>query len=136
MYIGLDIGRQVVKLVALEKSKTGYKVVKTAQRFIPDQNRPYDPEKVDLPIRVIAIKELLRQNGIKPKRLKKMFFCNCSKETKTAFCQTNSSENIIFIEISNLFGVCRSRPALPLPPLPRIWMECFLPRTIWSTRWS
>ncbi|SVB27633.1 uncharacterized protein METZ01_LOCUS180487, partial [marine metagenome] len=29
MYIGLDIGRQVVKLVALEKSKTGYKVVKT-----------------------------------------------------------------------------------------------------------
>ena len=72
MNIGLDIGRQVVKLVALEKSKTGYKVVKTSQRFIPDQNRPYDPEKIDLPIRVIAIKELLRQIGIKPKRLKNL----------------------------------------------------------------
>ena len=71
MYIGLDIGRQVVKLVALEKSKTGFKVVKTAQRVIPDQSRPYDPEKIDLPIRVIAIKELLRQNGIKPKRISK-----------------------------------------------------------------
>ena len=72
MYIGLDIGRQVVKLVALEKSKTGFKVVKTAQRVIPDQSRPYDPEKIDLPIRVIAIKELLRQNGIKPKRIKNL----------------------------------------------------------------
>jgi len=72
LYIGLDIGRQVVKLVALEKSKTGYKVVKATQRLIPDQNRPFDPEKVDLPIRVIAIKELLRQNGIKPKRLKNL----------------------------------------------------------------
>ncbi len=72
MYIGLDIGRQVVKLVALEKIKSGFKVIKTSQRLIPEQNRPYDPEKIDSPMRVIAIKELLRQNGIKPKRLKNL----------------------------------------------------------------
>ena len=72
MHIGLDIGRQVIKLVSLEKNKSGYKILKTAQRLIPDQNRPYDPEKIDSQIRVIAIKELLRQLGVKPKRVKNL----------------------------------------------------------------
>ncbi|MDP6684430.1 MAG: type IV pilus assembly protein PilM [Candidatus Marinimicrobia bacterium] len=82
MYLGLDIGRQVVKLVALEKIKSGFKVMKTAQRLIPEQSRPFDPEKIDSPMRVIAIKELLRQNGIKPKRVKNLI---------TGISGTNSS---------------------------------------------
>ncbi len=82
MYIGLDIGRQVLKLVALEKVKAGYKIIKTGQRLIPEQNRPFDPEKIDSPIRVIAIKELLRQYGLKPKRVKNLI---------TGISGTNSS---------------------------------------------
>ena len=82
MYIGIDIGRQVVKLVSLEKNKSGYRVLKTAQRLIPDANRPFDPEKIDSPIRVIAIKELLRQIGAKPKRIKNLV---------TSICGTNAS---------------------------------------------
>ena len=72
MHIGLDIGRQVIKLVGLEKHKSGFKILKTAQRLIPEESRPYDPEKIDSPLRVIAIKELLRQNNIKPKRVKNL----------------------------------------------------------------
>ena len=47
MYLGLDIGRQYVKMVAVEKTKEGYKVLDAGSRLVPDANSAYDPEKID-----------------------------------------------------------------------------------------
>ncbi len=72
MILGLDIGRHTVKLVSLEQTKVGYKIVDAASRLIPDANRAYDPEKIDSPMWVMATKELLRLQGINPKRVKNL----------------------------------------------------------------
>ena len=72
MYLGLDIGRQYLKFVILEKWKKGFRILKSDQHLIPEQNRPFDPEKINAPLRIIAIKELLKRNGIKPKRVKNL----------------------------------------------------------------
>jgi len=72
MYIGLDIGRQYLKFVILEKWKKGFRVLKSDQHLISEPNRPFDPEKISAPLRVMAIKELLKRNGIKPKRVKNL----------------------------------------------------------------
>ena len=72
MYIGLDIGRQYLKFVILEKWKKGFRVLKSDQHLISEQNLPFDPEKINAPLRVIAIKELLKRNGIRPKRVKNL----------------------------------------------------------------
>ena len=47
MYLGLDIGRQYVKMVAADKTKNGYKLIDAGSRLIPDPNSAYDPEKID-----------------------------------------------------------------------------------------
>ena len=72
MFIGLDIGRQYLKFVILEKWKKGFRVLKSDQHLISEQNLPFDPEKINAPLRVIAIKELLKRNGIRPKRVKNL----------------------------------------------------------------
>ena len=46
MNLGLDIGRQFVKAVLLEKSRGGTKIVNTGIRLVPDQNKTYDPESI------------------------------------------------------------------------------------------
>ena len=70
MYLGLDIGRQYVKMVTVEKSRDEYKILDAGSRLVPELNATYDPEKIDHTHRVMAVKELLRQQGLNPKRVK------------------------------------------------------------------
>jgi len=70
MYLGLDIGRQYVKMVSIEKTKEGFKVLDAGSRLVPEPNSAYDPEKTDRHHWVMAVKELFRQQGLNPKRVK------------------------------------------------------------------
>ena len=70
MYIGIDIGRQYVKVVCTEKTKTGYRFLDAGSRLVPDANSTYDPEKIEKTHYVMAVKELMRQLKINPKRAK------------------------------------------------------------------
>lgn len=70
MYLGLDIGRQYVKMVSVDKTKEGFKVLDAGARLVPEPNSVFDPEKIDRHHRVMAVKELLRQQGLNPKRVK------------------------------------------------------------------
>ena len=70
MYLGLDIGRQYVKMVTAEKTKTGYKGIDAGCRLVPEQNATYDPEKIDHSHWVMAVKELFRQQGFNPRKAK------------------------------------------------------------------
>ena len=38
MFLGLDIGRQYVKMVTAEKTKDGYRVLDAGSRLVPDAN--------------------------------------------------------------------------------------------------
>jgi len=70
MFLGLDIGRQYVKMVLLSKSKESYKVLDAGYRLVPEPNQAFDPDKIDMHHWVMAIKELLRQQGLNPKKIK------------------------------------------------------------------
>lgn len=70
MYLGLDIGRQYVKMVSTEKTKEGFKVLDAGSRLVPEPNTAFDPEKIARPHWVMAVKELLRQQDLNPKRVK------------------------------------------------------------------
>ena len=70
MFLGLDIGRQYVKMVSIEKTKEGFKVLDAGSRLVPEPNSAYDPEKIDRHHWVMAVKELFRQQGLNPKRVK------------------------------------------------------------------
>ena len=72
MFLGLDIGRQYVKMVAAEKYKDGYKLVDAGLRLVPEPNTAFDPEKIDHSHWVMAVKELFRQQGFNPKRAKSL----------------------------------------------------------------
>ena len=72
MNLGLDIGRQFVKAVLLEKNRGGTKIVNTGIRLVPDQNKTYDPESITKPMWVMAIRELMREMNINPKRVKSL----------------------------------------------------------------
>ena len=73
MILGLDVGRQVIKTVTVEKQRSGgYKLLHVAQRLIPEQHKAYDPEAVSRPIVVMAIKEILKQQKINPKRVRNL----------------------------------------------------------------
>ena len=72
MYLGLDIGRQYVKMVAVEKTKEGYKVLDAGSRLVPDANTAYDPEKIDRSHWVMAVRELFKQQSFNPKKAKKL----------------------------------------------------------------
>jgi len=70
MYLGLDIGRQFVKMVTTEKTKEGYKILDAGSRLVPEPNSTYDPEKIDKSHCVMAVKELFRQQKFNPKKIK------------------------------------------------------------------
>ena len=70
MILGLDIGRHTIKIVSIEKTKEGFKILDAASRIVPDVNSAFDPEKIDQPMWIMAIKELMRLQGINPKRVK------------------------------------------------------------------
>ena len=70
MYLGLDIGRQYVKMVTADKTKEGYKLIDAGSRLVPEPNSAYDPEKIDHSHWVMAVKELFRQQGFNPKKAK------------------------------------------------------------------
>ena len=72
MNLGLDIGRQFIKAVLLEKNRGGTKIVNTGIRLVPDQNKTYDPESITKPMWVMAIRELMREMSINPKRVKSL----------------------------------------------------------------
>ena len=70
MFLGLDIGRQYVKMVTMNKTKDGYKLLDAGHRLVPEPNQAFDPDKIDTHHWVMAIKELLRQQGLNPKKVK------------------------------------------------------------------
>ena len=70
MFLGLDIGRQYVKMVAMSKTKDGYKLLDAGQRLVPDPNQAFDPDKIETHHWVMAVKELLRQQGLNPRKVK------------------------------------------------------------------
>ena len=72
MNLGLDIGRQFVKAVLLDKNRGGTKIVNTGIRLVPDQNKTYDPESITKPMWVMAVRELMREMNINPKRVKNL----------------------------------------------------------------
>ena len=72
MNLGLDIGRQFVKAVLLEKNRGGTKIVNTGILLVPDQNKSYDPELITKPMWVMAVRELMREMNINPKRVKNL----------------------------------------------------------------
>ena len=72
MFLGLDIGRQYVKMVAAEKTKDGYRVLDAGSRIVPDANSAFDPEKIDRSHWVMAVKELFKQQSFNPKKAKSL----------------------------------------------------------------
>ena len=72
MYLGLDIGRQYVKMVAVDKIKDGYRILDAGTRLVPEPNTAYDPEKIDRPHWVMAVKELFRQQNLNPRKVRKV----------------------------------------------------------------
>ena len=70
MILGLDIGRHSIKMVSLDKTKEGFKILDAGSRLVPDANSAYDPEKIDKTMWAMAIKELMRLQNINPKRVK------------------------------------------------------------------
>ena len=68
MYLGLDIGRQYVKMTAVEKTKEGYKILDAGYRSVPDVNTAFDPEKIDRSHLVMAVRELFKQQNFNPKK--------------------------------------------------------------------
>ena len=44
--LGLDMGRQYVKMVTADKTKEGYRILDAGSRLV-DANSAYDPEKID-----------------------------------------------------------------------------------------
>ena len=72
MFVGLDIGRQYVKIVAMNKTKEGYKILDAGHRLVPEPNQAFDPDKTDIHHWVMAVKELLRQQNLNPKKIKLM----------------------------------------------------------------
>ena len=72
MFLGLDIGRQYVKMVAAEKTKDGYRVLDAGSRLVPDANSAFDPEKIDRSHWVMAVRELFKQQSFNPKKAKSL----------------------------------------------------------------
>ena len=72
MYLGLDIGRQYVKMVTAEKTKDGFRVLDAGSRLIPDANAAFDPEKIDRSHWVMAVRELFKQQSFNPKKAKSL----------------------------------------------------------------
>ena len=72
MYLGLDIGRQYVKMVTAEKTNDGYRILDAGARLVPDSNTAFDPEKIDKSHWVMAVRELFKQQGFNPKKAKSL----------------------------------------------------------------
>ena len=72
MFLGLDIGRQYVKMVTAEKTKDGYRVLDAGSRLVPDANSAFDPEKIDRSHWVMAVRELFKQQSFNPKKAKSL----------------------------------------------------------------
>ena len=72
MFLGLDIGRQYVKMVTAGKTKDGYRVLDAGSRLVPDANSAFDPEKIDRSHWVMAVRELFKQQSFNPKKAKSL----------------------------------------------------------------
>ena len=83
MLVGLDIGRQYIKIVAMNKTKDGYKLLDAGQRLVPEPNQAFDPDKIDTHHWVMAIKdikkgeELTCDYGFSYDENYKQFPCKC-----------------------------------------------------------
>lgn len=70
MILGLDIGRQYIKAVVLDKTRNGHKLVNHGIRLVPEPNQTFDPEKISQPHWVMSVRELMKEMKINPKRVK------------------------------------------------------------------
>lgn len=73
MILGLDIGRQYIKSVTVEKQRGGeFKLLSAGMRLVPEQHKAYDPESVNKPLITMAVKELMKQQKLNPKRMRNL----------------------------------------------------------------
>ncbi len=72
MILGLDIGRQYIKAVVLDKSKDHYKLVNHGLRLVPEPHKTFDPEQISTVHWVMATRELMQEMKINPKRVKNL----------------------------------------------------------------
>ena len=111
MFLGLDIGRQFVKMVAADQTKDGYKLVDAGSRLVPEPNSAYDPEKIDQAHWVMAVKELFRQQNFNPKKVMETLptsehtAYSENKGEKLAFCLNSSKEGTELIDENTLMFV-------------------------------
>lgn len=72
MILGLDIGRQFVKAVVLDKHKGRHKLINHGIRMVPDANHTFDPDKITQPHWVMVVRELMKEMKINPKKVKNL----------------------------------------------------------------
>jgi type IV pilus assembly protein PilM len=70
MSIGMDIGRNQIKLVQLSKTPKGYSLVSYGTEQIFDNTKDYDPERLDEGQIISAAERLFGKLKINPKRVK------------------------------------------------------------------
>ena len=70
MSVGIDIGRYEIKAVQLNKSPKGYQLVAFGSEPVFDQDRDYDPERLDEGKILAAAEKLFAKMKLNPRRVK------------------------------------------------------------------
>lgn len=68
--VGLDIGRKEVKLVEIQKAQKGLKLVRYGSEPVIPAGKDFDPERIERVDQVTAVKTLLKNLKLNPKRVK------------------------------------------------------------------
>ncbi|MCF7797277.1 MAG: type IV pilus assembly protein PilM [Candidatus Marinimicrobia bacterium] len=68
--VGLDIGRKEVKLVEIQKAPKGLKLVRFGSEPVVSAGKDFDPERIERVDQVTAVKTLLKNVKLNPKRVK------------------------------------------------------------------
>ena len=72
MSIGLDTGRQRIKLVEVEKTSAGFKLITVGSEPLVLGKKEYDPEIIGSAHWVASVRDLFRQKKKKPARAKRL----------------------------------------------------------------
>lgn len=78
--IGLDIGSRAIKLVELEKTRTGIRIVRAGIRLIPYHEKESEPERFENVTKILS--EFLKELKLQPKNL------NLSVSGQSVFIRT------------------------------------------------
>jgi len=72
MSIGIDIGRYQIKIVQLQKTPKGYSLQNYGMEPVFDDEKDYDPERLNEDVIIAAAERLLNRLKINPKRVKRL----------------------------------------------------------------